>query len=432
MNVLARSRGLLVRLKLRRREGLRFVDMARVAWNHIRERAVFFYANVVAISVGILLVVVMLSMSTGLSRYVEMLLRSEASAEMIEVTTDPRGGTAAPLTLRTLQSFGAIGGVRQIVPMVDSIFAELRGSRADAFIALASTTGRGDAEVERNVIIAGSMAAMRSENTIVIPVNVASELGIVPPVAAAGRKLILHVTRSGRRGEESLDLPLTVVAVARQTRFSRSYAPLTLMRRIARWQNNRQLSDAEAFTERFDPTFLYDGARLYARSVDDVAPLRAQLEQRGYHTASILDSVKRYRQIMSIARVVLTSLGLIALFTGSISIFNAAYAAVLRRMREFAIYKTYGATQRAILAIVLAEAVITALVSGLLGFAAGGVVCWLLQRAVRKEVDTILFPIEPWLIGAALGVACVAAISASLVPARRAAQLSPTEALRIG
>ncbi|HKR66895.1 MAG TPA: FtsX-like permease family protein, partial [Thermoanaerobaculia bacterium] len=242
-----------------------------------------------------------------------------------------------------------------------------------------------------------------------IPMNVANELAAKP-----GDKVLLHLTRSGG---DAFDLPVTIAEIARQTRFSRCYAPLELMRRIRDWQE-RKTNTA------------YDVTYVYARDINDVSTIREALEKRGYRTASILDSVKRYRQIMLVAGVVLTSLGLIALFTGSVSIFNAAYAAVLRRMREFAIYKTYGATRRMIIAIVLTEAGITAIVSAIVGFAAGGGVCMLLQRLVRAEVDSVLFPIEWWLPLAAFAVACIASLAASILPALRAARLSPTEALR--
>jgi ABC-type antimicrobial peptide transport system permease subunit len=244
----------------------------------------------------------------------------------------------------------------------------------------------------------------------------------------SGQQVLLHLTRSGG---EALDIPVVIGEVARQTRFSRCYAPLSLMRRIRRWQDTPHATAAEIFNASDDdPAFVYDTALVYARSVGDVPSIRKELEKLGYRTASILDSVKRYRQIMLVAGVVLTSLGLIALFTGSVSIFNAAYAAVMRRMREFAIYKTYGATRAAIVAIVLTEAVITAIVSGILGFAAGGGVCLLLQHFVRSEVDSVLFPVEWWLAVVAFATACVASLAASIIPALRAARLSPTEALR--
>jgi len=412
---------------------VRIVDVLRAAIGHIRQTPVFFYANLIAITVGILLVVVMLSMAVGLNRYVESMLQTEASVEMIETTFDARTPGAKPMTLATLHELEKLPNVRLVTPQVDSVFADLRlDNGPEVFISLASTLApASDPEVMRNALAAGDWKNMRGENVLVVPADTVRELGIAPLQSAIGRRVILHITRSGNNGIESILVPMQIAAVARNTRHSRVYAPLRFMRRIARWQSNPQVTSQTALTASVDDSaFAYGSALFYAKDVKAVPALREALEKKSYRTSSILDSVKRYRQIMLVAGVVLTSLGLIALFTGSISIFNAAYAAVMRRMREFAIYKTYGATRRTILALVLTEAVITAVASGLFGFAGASIICLLLQRAVSSEVEAVLFPIEWWLLAVAILTASLAAIAASVIPARRAARLSATEAMR--
>ncbi|HEX7981720.1 MAG TPA: ABC transporter permease [Gemmatimonadaceae bacterium] len=411
---------------------MRLSDVLRAAFAHIRRTPVFFYANLIAITVGILLVVVMLSMAVGLSRYVDATLKSEASVEMIEVTFDARTPGAKPLTLATLRELGKLPGCRLITPVVDSVFADLRLDKGpETFISLASTVAPNDPEVTRNPLLAGSYENLGGDQSLMVPEETARELGFSPAQGAIGRVVTLHITRSGERGIESLLMPMKIAVVARKTRHARVYAPLRFMRRVARWQSDPRLTARGAMTAPADdPAFAYTAALFYANRAEDVPALRAAVEKRGYRTASILDSVERYRQIMLVAGVVLTSLGLIALFTGSISIFNTAYAAVMRRMREFAIYKTYGATKKAILSLVLAEAIITAIAAGILGFAGGSAICLLLQRAVSAEVEAILFPVEWWLLGVAILTASLATIAASAIPARNAAELSATEAMR--
>jgi hypothetical protein len=411
---------------------LRTRDALLVAVGHIRETAVFFYANVIAIGVGVLLVVVMLSMSVGLSRYVASLMKGDVSAEMIEVTLDPASNSAPPINAATVERFETVVYVASITPSCNSVFAELRAGERNVFVSLASPERPdGGFETQHRRAIsppssgvnggrAYSPPVSSNATTLIIPETVYNQLG-------GQRSAILHVTRSGG---EALDIPVVIGSVANATRFSRCYAPLPLMRRIRTWQESgRSAKDVFAGPDD-DPAFVYDAALVYARSIDDVPAVRRELEKLGYRTASILDSVKRYRQILLIASVVLTSLGLIALFTGSVSIFNAAYAAVLRRSREFAIYKTYGATKQAIMTIVLTEAALTSLVAAILGFAAGGGVCALLQRLVRREVSAILFPVEWWLMLVAFAVAGLATLIASIIPALRAARLAPIEAMR--
>ncbi|MEA2571247.1 MAG: putative transport system permease protein [Acidobacteriota bacterium] len=431
-----------IRFRLRKRSDappvpdarLRLADGIRMACGQMLESRVFFLANVVAISVGILLIVVMLSISIGLASYIDQTLQKEAAAELIEVTFDPRAGNAAPLTAARVAAFSQIAGVREVTPVVTGVFGELvRGAREGVLVSVASTTGARDPELVRCDVLAGSLAAVGGESGLVVPLNVASDLGFHPPSTALGAPLTLRVTRGGEHGEERVDLRVAIVAVVRDTRFSRCYLPLRTMRRLSHWQGTPSVAVSALRDPATDSAaFVYDSALVYANTVDDVARIRKEIERSSYHTASILDAVRRYRQIKLIATVVLTALGVIALFTGSISIFNSAYAAVMRRFRELAIYKTYGATSGAIVGLVLAEALMTAMVAAVAGFGAGALTCILLQRAISSQVEAVLFPVDWRLAVAAFVTACLACVLASIGPALTAARMKPVEAMRIG
>lgn len=412
---------------------MRMKDVLRVAVSQLRERPVFFYANVTAISVGVLLIIVMLSIAVGVRRYVENTLRKEAAADMIEVSSDPRIAAAPPLTYAHIDELAHMPSIRSVYPVVQGLLADLATPHGDStFISVASTTGNTDPEVARYAFLAGNVAALHRDG-VVVPETVVRQLAIVDPAAAIGRRVVLRVTRAGARGDESVDLPLTIAAVARETRFSRCYIFLPLAQQIVKWQSNLAApAPTVGGVAAIDRAFVFETIYVYAADVASVAATRKALEGRGYQTASILDSIRRYDQILFVATIVLTSLGAIALFTGSISIFNAALASVMRRLRDFAIYKTYGATGGTIMRLILAEAVITALVAGVIGFAAAAVVCLTLQHFAGSRVETVLFPVEWWLALVAEGTALVACVAASFRPARMAARLTPVEVFRIG
>ena len=411
---------------------MRMSDVLRVAVSQLRESPVFFYANVTAISVGVLLIIVMLSIAVGVRRYVENTLRKEAAADMIEVSADARIAAAPPLTYAHIAEIARMPAIRFVYPVVQGVFADLATRNGEStFISLASTTGSTDPEVTRYAFLAGNVAALHRDS-VVVPESVVRQLAIVDPRAAVGRRVTLRITRAGLHGDESVDLPLTIAAVARETRFSRCYVLLPLAQQIVKWQSNIAAPPPVLAATAIDHTFVFDTIYIYTTDVASVPATRTALERRGYQTASILDSIHRYDQILFAATIVLTSLGAIALFTGSISIFNAAYASVMRRLRDFAIYKTYGATGGMIMRLVLAEAVLTALVAGLIGFAAAAAVCLTLQHYAGSRIETVLFPVEWWLALVAELTALGACVLASLRPARIAAHSTPVEVFRIG
>lgn len=410
--------------------GLAAGDAFRVCVANIAESRVFFAANVVAIAVGILLIVVLSSMIQGLRGYIDTLMRHEAAAEMIEVTRDAHTPGAAALTAERIHDLATINSVVRTAPLIQGIFGELAGPKGVMTpISLNSTDRAIDPELTRQEVIAGSLRDL-TESQVIVPISVATDLGLFPIKSAAGRKVFLRIARVHEGREETLELPVFVAAVLGETRYSRCYASLPLMRRLVRWQSDPAIPFPA--TSPAETSFVYDSALLWAATVDDAPAIRKTIEQRGYKTASILDSVRRYREIMLITSIILSTLGLISVFTGSISIFNSSYAAVMRRMHEFAIFKTYGATRGAILAIVLGEAFMTALFAGFLGFLAGWGACAGLQRSVAGEIDAVLFPVGWQLFALAEAIAILACVMASYVPARRAAGLSPMEVMRLG
>ena len=118
----------------------------------------------------------------------------------------------------------------------------------------------------------------------------------------------------------------------------------------------------------------------------------------------------------------LAGIGLVLAFAG---IYGVIVYAVAQRTREFGIRAALGATRRRILSGVLGEGAILAAVGVVTG-AAAGIVC---TRALRNYVYGVstLDPITFSAVGALL---IVVASVASLVPALRAVQLNPVDALR--
>ena len=97
---------------------------------------------------------------------------------------------------------------------------------------------------------------------------------------------------------------------------------------------------------------------------------------------------------------------------------------VLERRSEIGLRRALGATKNHIRAQFLAEAILLALAGGAAGVAAGATATAIYAHA--KGWATVIPP-EAWAGG--LGAAIVIGAAAGLVPALRAARLSPTQAL---
>jgi putative ABC transport system permease protein len=118
-------------------------------------------------------------------------------------------------------------------------------------------------------------------------------------------------------------------------------------------------------------------------------------------------------------------LGAVALLVGAIGVANIMVISVLERRSEIGLRRALGATRGQIRAQFLAEAILVSLAGG-----AAGVVIGAAGTAAyaRGRGELVVIPPEAWAGG--LAAAVVIGALAGLLPAIRAARLSPTEALR--
>jgi putative ABC transport system permease protein len=123
--------------------------------------------------------------------------------------------------------------------------------------------------------------------------------------------------------------------------------------------------------------------------------------------------------------VVLVLVAAVTLAVGGVGIMNIMLANVRARIREIGIRKALGATYREIKLQFLAEAVIISLAGGLVGTLVGLAV----PLSVRFFTDYAL-PAPLWSVAVALFTAVAVGVVFGTVPATRAAQMDPVEALK--
>ena len=118
-------------------------------------------------------------------------------------------------------------------------------------------------------------------------------------------------------------------------------------------------------------------------------------------------------------------LGAVALLVGAVGVANIMIISVLERRSEIGLRRALGATRAQIRTQFLSEAVLLALAGGAAGVALG-----VLATVIYANTKhwAVVIPAEAWAGG--IGAALVIGAVAGLLPALRAARLSPTEALR--
>jgi putative ABC transport system permease protein len=118
-------------------------------------------------------------------------------------------------------------------------------------------------------------------------------------------------------------------------------------------------------------------------------------------------------------------LGAIALLVGAIGVANIMIISVLERRSEIGLRRALGATRAQIRAQFLTEAIVLALLGGAAGIATGALATTI--YAHTKHWTTVI-PTLAW--GGGIAAAILIGAIAGILPAIRAARLSPTDALR--
>jgi putative ABC transport system permease protein len=170
------------------------------------------------------------------------------------------------------------------------------------------------------------------------------------------------------------------------------------------------------------------------RSMDEVPDATREIQRviQGRHKSSSVYKTFDLRELLSMANriaialtVVLVMVAAVTLAVGGVGIMNIMLANVRSRIREIGIRKALGATYREVKLQFLAEAVIISLIGGLAGCFVGLAV----PLSIRLFSDYSL-PISMWSVVIALTAATVVGVVFGTVPATRAAQMDPVEALK--
>ncbi len=136
--------------------------------------------------------------------------------------------------------------------------------------------------------------------------------------------------------------------------------------------------------------------------------------------AEILSTIN---QIFGVINIVLIAIGSISLLVGGIGIMNIMYATVTERTKEIGIRRAIGATKRDILSQFLTESIVLSFLGGIVGL----ILAILIVAVVR-----IWFPVAINFLAViiAIGVSSAIGIFFGVFPAKKAADLSPIEAIR--
>ena len=181
--------------------------------------------------------------------------------------------------------------------------------------------------------------------------------------------------------------------------------------------------------ERIDPLYVQ------AREASDVPPLTEAIKQvlesrhrvgARYEVQNLTAILEAAQSVALVMTIVLILVSTIALLISGIGIMNIMLVTVTERTREIGLRKAVGASRRAVLQQFLTESIVISMAGGIVGIVVGISI----PLSVRFFTDAIRVPISVVSVLVAFGVSVAVGVIFGMLPANRASQLNPTEALR--
>lgn len=169
---------------------------------------------------------------------------------------------------------------------------------------------------------------------------------------------------------------------------------------------------------------------------DAVPTIRQQIENLGFFTEYIGDTVNQITQVFGVFRIVLGSFGIIALIVAAIGTFNTLTISLMERIREVSLLKMLGMQRTDVFKLFIAESLTIGILGGVLGSGFGyGVaeganrlVSFLAARASADPVRIFETPVS-FLIIMGVGSVVVGFLT-GIYPTIRAIRTNPLDALR--
>lgn len=181
----------------------------------------------------------------------------------------------------------------------------------------------------------------------------------------------------------------------------------------------------------FNPEKTFFAIYVKAENEESIAPLKEDIKnallkrykEDDFSAVEQTEILSAVSSIFGILNLVLVAIAAISLIVGGIGIMNIMYVSVIERVREIGIRRAMGALGKDILLQFLTEAVILSLFGGLLGLSFSALIVLLIQPLFPAYIDS-----QSILV--ALGVSSGIGIAFGVLPAKRASDMSPVEAIR--
>lgn len=180
----------------------------------------------------------------------------------------------------------------------------------------------------------------------------------------------------------------------------------------------------------------YSSAKIKMNSKTNVDQAKLQLESMGFKVSSIKDTIDQINQFFSVFQIILISFGSIAILVAYLGMFNTLTISLIEKTREIGFMKALGTQRHDVYWLFTLESVLIGTAGSVVGIVAGLSLGKILNYGIFNLANSTgnqaveLFYIPAYILLAIVASSILISLLTGLYPARRAAKISPLNAMR--
>jgi putative ABC transport system permease protein len=401
----------------RRTGSIKPMVLTYVAYRNLWAKKMRTMLTISGVIIGIGSIVFLISLGFGLQKVVSQQVVDSNSIKTIDVTAaDSKNLRLTSETVGRIRGYGHVSKVARAYASGGTV--SVNAAHTDSVVFGADSDYLNLSSLR---LVAGKTLVLSSNMEALVNKSLLSALGVTKPEDALGKTLTIKIA--------SLDPD--AVGAARK--------PLEAQVKVMGVLETG--AGAEIFVR--DGVFATAGAtrlsqlKVVVDKQEHVPAIRKQIDGLGFTTASPIDTLDQITQIFSFFNFILAGFGGIGMTIAVLGMFNTLTISLLERTREIGLMVSLGARKRDIQRLFVIEALCLSFGGGVLGLLVAvligkGIDFFLTRLAASRGVTepiSIFHTPPEFVLGILLFVGLVGLVVV-YYPARRAARISPIDALR--
>lgn len=389
---------------------MRTIDTIRLSVRNLIGRKLRSMLTILGISVGIGVVVYLVSLGFGLQQLTLERLYSSSAITVVDVSAP--NSTILKINDESVQRFHNIAGVEKIATN-STLPAQIQFKGITSDIIVNGYSG--------DYIALSNLSKINGENPksgeMIISSKTREILGeSIDSIVHKEITLKLYTSQSSSSGNIS-EKKFTISGVVKDES-------------AIGWLNYSDIDNLLPKSSEFS------GAKIKVNTAENVESVKKQIEDLGFSAFSVIDLVNDIKKAFVIIQYILAGFGVVAVLVASIGMFNTMTIALLERTRDIGIMKAIGARNKDIIKLFMCEATILSTLGGIFGILLarlGSIITNGLVNILASQVGygkLNIFHYSWEFILFIIVFSFVLGICTGIYPAIRASRLNPLSALR--